>query len=233
VISAEESAQIAAEFNALYKDDGISLKAPTSSRWYLQLEKDPGIKTVPLEKVIGQDIHPCLPTGDEAMQWHRFLNEVQMMLHGSTVNEQRRQSNQPEINSLWLWGGGELPNIAQSDFQTLWSNEIVSRGLAQVSSTPQSSLPASAEEWLEQADTSGEHLVVMDVLADAVAAKDVAVWCRMLQAIEDDWLQPLNAALKTNALNSLTILTNGAEFIVNAKTQRRWWKRNKHLHQFV
>ncbi len=226
-ISMDEAQQLADEFNRLFGEDGLKLETPTPNRWYLKGDSLDGIKTVPLSQVIGKDIHHHLPQGKTAMQWHSLLNEVQMLFYGSSVNERRRQRGLPEINSLWLWGEGVLPVLPPGQWQQVWTNEIISSALAQLSNTPQATLPASAEEWLEQSGQGGQHLVVIEAVADALQQNDIQRWRDMIESVNEDWLQSLIDALKSNTLKSIRLLSDHAEYEISAKRLKHWWKRRR------
>ena len=228
-VSMEEAGQLADAFNHLFAEDGLTLETPVSNRWYVKGDKLADIKTEPLRQVIGKDIHHHLPGGEHAMQWHSLLNEVQMLFYSNSVNEARRQRGLPEINSIWLWGEGALPTLAQDPWQQLWSNETISTALAEISNTPQATLPASAEEWLEQASQAGNHLVVIEAVADAMQQHDIQRWRDMIQTVNDDWLAPLIDALKMNTIGCISLRTDQAKYEITAKGLKRWWKRRRPL----
>ncbi len=232
-IRPEEVQQLVNEFNQFFVDDGMQLEAPVSNRWYLKLDEGADIVTTPLAKVIGQDIDPHLPTGKNALQWHSVLNEVQMLFYASTVNAARRSRGEPEINSLWFWGEGDLPAAQPGVWQQVWANDVLSQGLAYLSGIEQYSLPATGEEWLEQAIVEGKHLVVFDSLAEAASAGDLYQWREQLQGINEYWITPLLGALKQKRLSGISFVTESGRFEVNASTMRRWWKRRRHFSTFA
>ena len=228
-ISMDEAGQLADAFNDLFAEDGLKLETPVSNRWYVTGDNQSAITTEPLRQVIGKDIHRHLPEGEHAMQWHSMLNEVQMLFYSNPVNEARRQRGLPEINSVWLWGEGDLPMLPETCWQHLWSNESISSALAQISGTPLASLPASAEDWLEQASQEGSHLVVIEAADDALQQHDIQRWRDMLQSLNDDWLVPLIEALQSNRIGCVRLLTDQQEYEITAKSLKRWWKRRRPL----
>jgi len=226
-VTMDEARQLAHEFNQLFGEDGLRLEVPVNKRWYLKMEKESPIQTTPLKQVIGQDIHHHLPQGSKAMHWHSILNETQMLFYGSQVNERRRQRGQAEINSLWFWGEGDLPRMPSARWQQVWSNDVLSQSLARLGNTEASSLPATAEEWLEQAQVSGEHLVVIEALAEALELNDIQRWRDMLETINEVWIQTLIMALKMNTITRIHLLTDNAKFEINARQLKHWWKRRR------
>ena len=77
------------------------------------------------------DVADALPDHPEARYWRRILNEIQVALHQCPVNVRRRQLGKQEINSVWFWGGGFIPDAAPHDLiDTVYSTHSVTRGLA-------------------------------------------------------------------------------------------------------
>ncbi len=228
-VSTEEAGQLAQEFNSLFAEDGLRLEVPVANRWYLKGNSTADIRTHPLLEVIGKDIHDHLPMGKDAIHWHKILNEVQMLFYSSQVNERRRQQGLPEINSIWFWGEGELPQLPQKQWQQVWSNEVISSALAKLSQSDLASLPASADEWLEQSEQCGQHLIVIEALADALQTNDVQRWRDLIEMINEGWLQALMTSLKHNTLSSIRVVTENSEYELTAKGLKRWWKRRRQL----
>ena len=231
-----EKTELCHAFNALCCDDGLHLEAPVNQRWYLRVERPPAITTTPLQRVVGENIYPYLPQGADGLYWNRLLSEVQMLFYGSSVNQQRRQQGQSEINSLWFWGGGTLPTVTPSPlpWQQLWSNELLSRGLACLSDLKSSSLPATGEEWLEQALVAGDHLVVIDGARQVFHQADELVeWQVFVQTLNEYWIAPLLAALKAGDLEKITLISDGHHYQLGRKQLGRWWRRCRPFSRYV
>ncbi len=58
---------------------------------------------------MNRSINSHLPRGDDALAWHRVMNEAQMIMHAHPVTAAREARGAPPANSIWLWGGGTLP----------------------------------------------------------------------------------------------------------------------------
>ena len=174
----------------------------------------------------GKAIRPFLPTGAECKDWHRLMNEVQMVLHASAVNRDRQAMGQLPVSSLWFWGGGALCGLGHSRWSQLWSDEPVGQGLAQFSCTPRQGLPDGARHWLQQATAPGEHVIVLDALREAWQGEGMASWQQALQALQHDWIAPLLEAVRQRDLDRLTVYTcDGQSFSLSAAGLKRWWKR--------
>jgi len=48
-----------------------------------------------------------LPYGQDAVWWHKFVNELQMFLFDYSANKKREEKGQYPINSIWFSGGGK------------------------------------------------------------------------------------------------------------------------------
>jgi hypothetical protein len=76
--------------------------------WFLRLEQNPNITTHAPQAALNKDISAYLPTGEGAMQWASFSNEIQMLLFEHPVNQARESRRLPIINSIWCYGGGQM-----------------------------------------------------------------------------------------------------------------------------
>ncbi len=75
--------------------------------WFLRLEKNPDIQTTAPQAAINKDIGTFMPTGEGAIKWTHFTNEIQMLLFEHPVNLAREAKRLLIINSLWCYGGGQ------------------------------------------------------------------------------------------------------------------------------
>jgi hypothetical protein len=224
-IAPEEAHSLVAEIMEVFTADGWLLKAPCPERWYLKPAHAPDMTTTSLSKVVGRDVHEYLPNGPDGKTWHTTLNEIQILLHATSVNSEREQQGKPPINSLWFWGGGRLPRIKPVSWTRVWSNEPVSLSLAKLSGTPCGKATASFEDWRQQAGEPGEYLVVLDEAYGATLYKDAAQWHDILKRWEQNWMAPLLQALKSGVIASVSLIADrGARFSLTSQQARRWWR---------
>lgn len=233
-LSMSEAEHMVTELNVLFEEDGWHLEAITATRWYLHLPEDPQIKTSDLSQVRGQSINRFLPSGTEGKQWHRIMNEVQMVLHASEVNVERLNHDQPSVSSLWFWGGGELPEFGHSCWSQVWSSDVLSRGLAKITRTPCFPVPENAKAWLSQVNAPGAHMIVCDdfiSLQNERERNDSDAWCKALQKFENEWLAPLLEALRNGELDELTLNScDGRTFSLTKSRLKYWWCRRRPIH---
>ncbi len=221
-VSLAEAQELVTTLNTHFAQDGLQFIAPHPNRWYLILPADPSLRTHPLAHIAGASLHDYLPFGEHGKRWHGILNEIQMLLHDHPVNTAREARGEPPVNSVWFWGGGYLPPLAQKKWTQVWSDAIVTQGLAKLSQVPSVSVPGNAQRWLNAASASGDHLLLLP-----------AVTCAGLAALDAHWFAPLYDALKSRRLQRLTLhLLKGAAYRIDAAALRRWWVRRRPLAEF-
>ena len=76
--------------------------------WFLSLPSNPQISTTAPQAAINKDIGAYLPTGEGAIRWASFINEIQMLLFEHPVNVAREAKKLPAINSIWCYGLGQI-----------------------------------------------------------------------------------------------------------------------------
>jgi hypothetical protein len=232
-LSQAEAERLATELNTLFEEQGWRLEAVTPTRWYLHLPQDPHIHTTALSTVRGTAISDYLPSGPNGKKWHRIMNEVQMLLHGSAVNRDRQSHGQLTVSSLWFWGGGETPDFGHSQWSKVWSREPVSLGLAQFLRTPSKPWPVDATQLLSEAHSPGEHLIVYDPIAQAYESEGIEAWVRNVHSFNEQWMAPLLAALQQRDINQLSLYSgDGRLFTLSPLGLKRWWRRNKPLARY-
>lgn len=212
-IAQNEADELVAALNTHFAAEGMCFLALRPDRWYLRLESDPEIATHPLGEVVGVDVNPYLPTGRNALSWHRICNEAQMLFHDHPVNGAREARGEPAINSVWLWGGGRKPAVPGRRFSAVWSDDTLALALAARAGVPAAPVAAAGSRWLqlprETSDSDDHYLLVLAQLAPGARRGDFSVWRDELAAINRRWLAPLLAALKRRLLHRLTLVAPG------------------------
>lgn len=195
----DEADALIATLNQHFAVDGLHFVAPQAQRWYLRLARTPALTTHGLYQAAGRNIHPLLPAGEEAMRWRALLNEVQMLLFEHPVNVAREERGIAPVNSIWLSGGGILPQGLPQPFAHVWADDALARGLAQTARIPHENLPENAGTWLKQA-APGKHLLVLDTLRPLACYGDPHAWRSQLARLEEQWFAPLKQALQRGTI---------------------------------
>ena len=224
-LSADEAQALGATLNTHFAAADRALFTPHPQRWYLRLKNAPDLKTVAAADCAGilQESH--LPSGRDGGEWRRTITEAQMLLHDHAVNVAREAAGKAPANAIWPWGGGRVPALGgRPGFAGVWSDDLLTRGLARAAGIAIHGLPRSAEDILTDA-ARGDALAVVRI-ADVHAEGGMA-------GIEQHWASPLRRALASGQLAELSIAVWGTRVPIACRvTQahlRRWWRRRRAL----
>lgn len=231
-LNQSDALALAADINLLFKPYGISLEVPVPTRWYLRVHEDYKLKTVPVDSIVGKDILPFMPTGDDRINIIQLMNDIQMTLHNSDVNKRRQEEKQLPINSVWFWGYGELPKIIERQWSFVLSDEMLAKGLSMVAATPFQELPESFND-IEKKNSSYNGLIVLDTFQKYSYYHDLEGWLEALLKTELNWFKPLLVALKQKQFDELTIQTNINSLTLNSACRYKFWKKKKSLQAFI
>ncbi len=171
-----EAQALAGTLHPVFAEAGMQLLVSTPDRWHVRLP--PGLappKFDAPEQAMGEDLSQHLPAGAEGRPWRILLNEIQVLLHQHPLNAQRRARGLAPVNSLWLWGGGRLPDSMRSALDGVISDDLLLRALAaradvaQLARAPQT-VAAAGPGWLID-------------LQDLPAGEIAAAWWPSLQLL--------------------------------------------------
>jgi len=215
-LDAESARALVDALNAHFEPESVQFFAPHPSRWYAAIDKAPEIATFALRSAAGCSIEPLLPQGNGALTWHRWFNEIQMLLHSHPVNEAREAADQPTVNSVWFWGGGVLPSASPSGLAGVWGDNPLLRGLARAGGLSWAADPQRAEQWFAQA-SEGKHLLVLDPTPVGQRSS--------LESLERRWFGPIVQALKQRRLSALVLVADNVQGLLRLElTASDLWK---------
>jgi hypothetical protein len=129
----------------VFDEAGMQLEISTPDHWHLRLPGDtplPGFAAP--EQALGEDLAHHLPQGADGRRWRVLLNDVQVLLHQHPLNARRQARGQLPVNSLWLWGGGRLPDALSGNAPGVVSDDLLLRALAARAGIVQQSRTADA-----------------------------------------------------------------------------------------
>lgn len=237
-LDATESRELIAALNRHFARDGITLLAPFPRRWYLRADRAPGIATTPLARAANRDVEAHLPQGDAALDWHRVINEAQMVLHEHAVNEAREARGAPAVNSIWLWGGGTAPAIGRPLYHAAWGDDALTRSLAAAAGIARHDVAGNGAVWLAAAAAANDHhLLVLDQLSDALSTGGIAAWSNQLAILERDWMAPLTSALRAKTISAVTLVAANSDNLLEATLTPallwRLWRRARPLASYA
>ncbi len=120
--SQDEIRNLCGALNGAFEDENRTFIINDQGQLFLELKKEPHIKTTSIAHIKSQSIDLFMPQGDEAMVWHAFMNEIQMFLFDHPINQDRIRRGLLSPNSIWFSGGGLLPQSIQNPYTTIFSN---------------------------------------------------------------------------------------------------------------
>ncbi len=230
-VSGDDALALCASLNTHFAEQGLTFFAPHPQRWYINLDRLPDIRTVPLSQVLGSNVLGALPVGDDALRWHQLSNEIQMLLFAHPVNQAREARGELAINSVWLWGAGcsDVASAVQGVYQHASSDEMLVEILAAAAHIP---FLKWAEQW--QIEAHGEtQLLVWTGLRTALQHGDLDVWHTALHEFEANYAQPIWQALRDGTLTQLEIVIlagmNSCSITLNKIAVWSFWQRTQKL----
>ncbi len=209
-LTLHEAQQLIKSLNNHFLQDNLMFFASVPHRWYLQLAMQPNLQLSRLSEVNGADIHDYMPEGVDKLQWRSYLNEIQMLLYQNSINEQREMDKKLAVNSVWFWGMGQLPNLPKNNWSQVWSDDILTQGLAQLSAVMHSNLPNQVQTILQQ---TGNQLIILDKID--------------LEEFDAIWLPALLKALRQRQMSEIILYTSEGIFNLNLKLLKKWWQWNR------
>jgi hypothetical protein len=153
-LSMDEARALAEPLLPVFAEAGMALQVSSPDRWHLRLASPLPLPDFSApEQALGEDLYGHLPQGPDGRRWRVLLNEVQVLLHQHSINGERRMRGLPPINSLWLWGGGLLPQRVTTALAGVMGEDLLLRALATAAGIPAqprnvTSVDAAGAGWL-------------------------------------------------------------------------------------
>ncbi|MFN3629573.1 MAG: hypothetical protein ACK4XK_05860 [Casimicrobiaceae bacterium] len=104
-----ESSALCAACDAHLAPEGVRFGHLSPSQWRVSLSEPIEVQCERPLWLAGEPIRALLPRGRDARRVERWMNELQMLLHGHPVNRARVARGALPVNGVWLWGFDGLP----------------------------------------------------------------------------------------------------------------------------
>jgi hypothetical protein len=130
-----------------------------------------------------------------------------MLLHEHPANQRRIERDAPPVNSLWFWGGGELPKHVSTKFGTVASADPVVEALARLARV----VHTGARRWAELPASNAPTLADLQELDAAT--------------VHAEWIEPARDAVLSGRLPALEVaLPDGRTFALVRAHRWRFWR---------
>lgn len=192
MLAHDHAKSLVVSLNQHFAQDGLSFLIGKSGAWYLHSNTDAQIKTTLPSVAAGKNVHQFMPQGEQASKWLAVLNEAQMLLHEHPFNAARESNGRVAVNSIWLSGGGQLPQTVASKnhIDLLVSNRVFDQGLAQLTHTPYLVFPDNLDGIFQSAENRTAH---------------IRLQVPQVNNLDSLCLKPLITALKNKRINQLIL----------------------------
>jgi len=229
----QEALVLAADIRDLLAEEGLELEVPVTDRWYLKLHEPANVTTTPIHEVVAKDIHRYLPAGSGRDRWSRLLNEIQMTLHNCPVNEERQQRSELPVNSIWCWGGGNLPPAGNCQWKRVYSDEIISKGLSRLAGIACHELPEDVAGILSDSGRDDQILAVLSFGLRHAQYHDLIGWQDFIAYLEAYWFSGMLGMLHDKTIDRLTLLLGDQEFSITKSSLLKFWKQQQQLQAYL
>lgn len=195
-VAAEHASLIVASLNQHFAQEPTGEKLVfiigKSGAWYLRAQLKQNMSTTLPSVAMHKNVHQFLPQGEAASHWVTRLNEIQMLLHEHPANLARESRRAPVINSLWLSGGGSLPEYRQDNIDDaaenlLLANSVLHQGLAQWAGLSTQTVPETLQAVLQHKEAH------------------IRLQLPVTTNLDEVWFKPLLQALKNKKITHLTL----------------------------
>ena len=193
-IEREEADALVAALQRHFAGDGFEFRAPAPDRWYVRVPSGELPSTVPLDEALARDVQKVFPSGTGRVKWPAALTEIQMRLGTHEVNAAREASGRPPINSVWLWGAGDLPRGIAAPYASVQSNDAFARGLGAASNARVGPSPKTLTS-LSASSPADWTLAMNDAPQRALERGNAQEWIEAVNALDHDWFEGLGESL--------------------------------------
>lgn len=232
-VALSEAEELIAAFNIHFAEDAISLHLGAADRWYLQAHRPLQLTFNSIDYSLGRDIKHFMPQGDDALWWRKILNEAQMLFFQHAVNQAREDSRQLTINGLWLWDDTfTINNDLLADYQSVYTDDGFVSALANQAGVNVS--PAAEIYNTSMQEFSGNNLLVVDEIYEAVCYGDVDAWLKSVRLFCETHFVTIQNLLDSKKVSAINIYPcDGRVFYIDHWQLLKFWKTLNSLDVYV
>tara|TARA_R110002110_G_scaffold404606_1_gene623084 strand:- start:94707 stop:95696 length:990 start_codon:yes stop_codon:yes gene_type:complete len=195
--------------------------------WFCALTKMEDLSANPIWDVLGKSLHCRLPSGPDAATYQRLMTECEMLLSAQSFGT---QDDQCHVDSLWFWGFGTLPEIINTDFDLVLSNEVSIKGLAKCANIGYAGLPK-----VPTLDLLGDNILLVDTtLLKLQTQGAITDWMDKIQDYDLGWMSLLLEGLRSGEVSSVNLdLGQDIHYKITKNNLHYFWRKVKSVESFI
>ena len=177
--------------------------------------------------ILGKKADPYIEQSRQALPWYKLVNEMQMFMHQHDINRDRQASGLLPINSLWLWGAGNLSKLTTNNINWYCDDELL-RQFAGVSRI--------ACENLDKVQTHAfgcDSMIVDMALLEALKISGTANLQALLSNMEIALFKPLLQGVMSGKCKLRLRFGSSNDLILSRYSTCQWWKKSVSLVEYA
>lgn len=190
----------------------------SEGQWLVHAPRALEVTTAEPALAVRGPLEQMLPRGRDAPELRRLMTELQMILHEHPVNVARADRGAPEVNAIWLHGGGLLEPLPLRALPPAFGDDLYLRGIYRLHGASSAQLPVDAHGLSSQ--LGAPHAVAV-------------VPCSDLDQLETDWIVPLARALRAGTLTQIDVVLDRWRLVIERRALLRFWKSPRPPAQWV
>jgi hypothetical protein len=204
-----------------FEDAGKPLLYGDAATWFMRADAWSAFDTATPDAAAGMNLNDWLPRADNAIEYRKLQNEVQMLWFQHPANAEREAAGLAPVNAFWPWAAAAgtaparaaAPLLATSDAPG-WLSSLAQRRNATLAGL---------------LDSPAAHAVqVSDGLSRPAIGSDWAGWLAHMQQLEDTLFAPALAAVRAGRISQLRLVLSHrgghAEFTTTKLAQHAFWR---------
>lgn len=232
-----EAKELISILNAYFQEDGLEFIFGSNQSWYISLNEEEKIESYPLESMLMKNVIGKLATSKHR-NWQVIQNEIQMLLHSSEINQQREMAGLETINSLWLWGGGEI-KTSKVDIEGIYipkerSSKLRARYFAKAANCEWHYIPDDINQMLTDIDVrKTTKVLLLEQLFIPALEDNIDEFQQRLTQIDNQIIKPLARAWQSKEIEIQINCCDGTVLKPQRPLIYKLWLKPKKLREIV
>lgn len=207
-----------------FDEAGKRIMYGNAATWFVRADDWEDLRAATPDAACGHSLEFWLPEGPGDRSWRRLHNEVQMLWHAHSVNQERERAGLAPVNALWLWGGARDKQSKMTGWQKQFSGGYAETFRlsgwmnALVRFVPRNLAECTADEMMALRPQHG--LLMLDGLTVPALDGDWASWLEAYRELEENWFFPLLSALQNRKTDRLTLHVGNNKKMLSFTTTR-------------